>query len=201
MKSYKEKRLQMYNKKPVRKKIYIKNMYCKCCIRLLKSDFENNDIKVLNIGKGFAEIEYNDKIITQDKIREILSLSELSLITNTDEKIIENLKHTVRELIFEMNNVDSIAKKSDYIVEKTGLNYRYLSNLFSKYENTTLEKYIINQKIIRIKQLIEENEFTLSEISYMMDYSSVQYLSTQFKKITGMTVSEYKEQLNLNDLS
>lgn len=176
-------------------------MYCKCCIRLLKSDFENNDIKVLNIGKGFAEIEYNDKIITQDKIREILSLSELSLITNTDEKIIENLKHTVRELIFEMNNVDSIAKKSDYIVEKTGLNYRYLSNLFSKYENTTLEKYIINQKIIRIKQLIEENEFTLSEISYMMDYSSVQYLSTQFKKITGMTVSEYKEQLNLNDLS
>jgi AraC family transcriptional regulator len=98
----------------------------------------------------------------------------------------------VFELIYKMNNVNSIAQKSEYIVEKLGLNYRYISNLFSKYEPQTLEKYIIRHKIERIKQLIDENEYTLGEIAYMMDYSSVQYLSNQFKKETGMTVSEYK---------
>ncbi|NOZ35900.1 MAG: helix-turn-helix transcriptional regulator [Chlorobi bacterium] len=183
----------MYNKNAVRKKIYIKNMFGKCCIRIVKKDFEDNHIQVLNIKQGFAEIEYNSANIDIQKISEILALSDLSLIKNNEEKIIEKLKITVRELIFEMNNVDSIAKKSEYIIEKLGLNYRYLSRLFSKYELITLEKYIISNKIERIKQLISENEYSLSEIAYMMDYSSVQYLSTQFKKEAGITVSDYKE--------
>ncbi|NPA68230.1 MAG: helix-turn-helix transcriptional regulator, partial [Chlorobi bacterium] len=77
------------------------------------------------------------------------------------------------------------------------LNYRYLSKIFSNHEPVTLEKYIIKEKIKKIKQLITEDEFTLSEIVYMMDYSSVQYLSAQFKKETGLTVTEYKEKHDL----
>ncbi|MCD6555958.1 MAG: hypothetical protein J7K64_02075, partial [Bacteroidales bacterium] len=165
----------MYNKNAVRKKIYIKNMQGKCCIRILKKDFEENNIKIITIKQGFAEIQYNPNEINIKKISEILALSDLVLIKNNDEKIIEKLKMTIHELIFEMNNVDSIAKKSEYIVEKLSLNYRYLSGLFSKYENNTLEKYIISKKIERIKQLIIVNEFNISEIAYMMDYSSVQY--------------------------
>ena len=92
-----------------------------------------------------------------------------------------------------LNNVDSIVRKSDYLVEKLGLSYQYLSKIFSEHEHHTLEKYIILQKIERIKHLLDSEEFTLSEIAYRMDYSSVQYLSNQFKSITGMTVSEYKE--------
>jgi len=76
-------------------------------------------------------------------------------------------------------------------------NAGYLSTLFSKYEVLTLEKYIISQKIERIKQQIIENEYSLSEIAYMMNYSSVQYLSTQFKKETGMTVTKFKENFGL----
>jgi YesN/AraC family two-component response regulator len=72
------------------------------------------------------------------------------------------------------------------------MSYRQMSSLFSKYEITTLEKYIILNKIERIKELIDSEEFTLSEIAYMMDCNSVQYLSNQFKKETGMSVSEYK---------
>jgi len=68
-----------------------------------------------------------------------------------------------------------------------------MSKVFSEHQHTTLEKYIIHQKVERIKHLIDSEEFTLSEISYMMDYSSVQYLSNQFKSITGITVSQYKE--------
>ena len=183
----------MYNKNAVRKKIYIKNMQGKCCIRILKKDFEENNIKIITIKQGFAEIQYNPNEINIKKISEILALSDLVLIKNNDEKIIEKLKMTIHELIFEMNNVDSIAKKSEYIVEKLSLNYRYLSGLFSKYENNTLEKYIISKKIERIKQLIIVNEFNISEIAYMMDYSSVQYLSAQFKKETGITLSDYKK--------
>ncbi len=187
----------MYNKNAVSKKIYIKNMSGKCCIRILRKDFEANNIKVIDIGQGFAEIEYDSEIINEQKIRNILALSDLSLIKNNEEKTVEKVKLTVRELIFEMNNVNSIAKKSEYIVEKLGLNYRYLSTLFSKYEVLTLEKYIISQKIERIKQLIIENEYSLSEIAYIMDYSSLQYLSAQFKKETGMTVTEFKEKYGL----
>lgn len=171
-------------------------MLGRCCIRIVKKDFEENNITVLSIKQGFAEIQYNTKEINSQKISEILALSDMSLIKNNDEKIIEKLKVTVHELIFEMNNVDSIAKKSEYIVEKLGLNYRYLSRLFSKYEPVTLEKYIISNKIKRIKQLISENEINISEIAYMMDYSSVQYLSSQFKKETGSTLSDYKKQYN-----
>ena len=186
----------MYNKNNiVTKKIYIKNMLCKCCVRMLKHDFEENDIRVEDIGIGFAEITYNSAKINKDKIKEILKLSDLSLIKSREEIIVEDIKKAVIDLIHHMNNVNSIAKKSEYIVEKLGLNYRYLSKLFSKHEDMTLERYIIFQKIERIKQLINEEEFTLSEIAYMMDYSSVQYLSNQFKKETGYSVSGFK---NLN---
>lgn len=184
----------MYNKNDtVTKKIYIKNMISNCCIRTLKSDLEENNIIVNEIRLGFAKITYNLSKINDEKIASILALSELSLIKSREQKIVENIKIAVIELIHKMNNVDSIAKKSDYIVEKLGLNYRYLSKLFSNIEPVTLEKYIILNKIERIKNLIDEDEYTLSEIAYMMDYSSVQYLSNQFKKETGYSVSDYKQ--------
>jgi len=106
--------------------------------------------------------------------------------------LVEEIKQAVIELIHFMNNMDSVVRKKEYIVEKLGRNYNYLSRLFSAYEPVTLEKYIIQQKIERIKELIDEGELTLSEISYMMDYSSVHYLSNQFKKMTGYSVTEYK---------
>ncbi len=88
--------------------------------------------------------------------------------------------------------MNSVVRKSEYIVEKMGKSYSHLSRVFSRFESVTLEKYIIYQKIERIKDLIDQDELTLSEIAYMMDYSSVQYLSNQFKKITGFSVTEYK---------
>jgi AraC-like DNA-binding protein len=96
-----------------------------------------------------------------------------------------------------MNNVDSVVRKSEYLVEMLGLSYQQLSKIFSKYESITLERYIILNKVERIKELILQDEYTLSEIAYMMDYSSVQYLSNQFKKETGYSVTEYKK-LGLN---
>jgi len=173
-------------------KIHLKNLQSKCCVRAIKLDLESIGVKILSLNTFFVEIQYDKNTISKKKIIEILALSGVSIINSREEKIIEEAKKAVYELIFEMNNVDSIVKKSEYIVEKTGYNYRFISKLFSDYESITLEKYIIQQKIKKIKQLIIEGEFSLSEIAYMMDYSSVQYLSTQFKKETGITVSQFK---------
>jgi YesN/AraC family two-component response regulator len=83
-------------------------------------------------------------------------------------------------------------------VEKMGISYQQISKIFSKYEPITLERYSILVKIEKVKEMIWSDEFSLSEIAYMMDYSSVQYLSNQFKKETGYSVTEYKKQgLNL----
>jgi AraC-like DNA-binding protein len=86
-----------------------------------------------------------------------------------------------------------MVRNSDYLVGKFGKTYPYLSSVFSKYEGITLEKYIIFQKIEKAKALIEEDELSLSEIAFMMGYSSVQYLSTQFKSVTGVSVSDFKK--------
>jgi len=107
--------------------------------------------------------------------------------------MVEKIKLSVIELVHLMNNVDSIARKSDYLVEKLGLSFQYLSKIFSAHEPITLEKFIILHKIERTKELIDSNDYTLSEIAFMMDYSSVQHLSTQFKNITGISVTEYKQ--------
>ena len=173
--------------------IHIKNMMCKCCLRVIREELENAGIGVEEISLGRARISYNEKVITLEDVRNVLVEFGTDLIDSRDHRLVEEIKMAVVELIHHMNNVDSMVRKSEYLVEKTGLSYAYLSRIFSTHEHITLEKFIILNKIERIKELIDQDEFTLSEIAFMMDYSSVQYLSNQFKHNTGMTVSEYKE--------
>jgi AraC family transcriptional regulator len=168
-------------------------MVCQCCIRVIREDLEHSGIVVNEINLGRATITYNEDRISHEDIRKVLQGSGKELIETRDHRLVEEIKLGVIELIHHMNNVDSIAQKSEYLVGKTGLSYPYLSRIFSSNQNITLEKFIILNKIERIKELIDQEEFTLSEIAYMMDYSSVQYLSNQFKQLTGMTVSEYRE--------
>jgi len=186
-------------------KLYIKNMMSKCCIYVIRNLLESNNIKVSFIKLGYAEVVFSKNSPTITEIDKILKTLGFGLIVSREKRIVEQTKIAVIELIHHMNNVNSIVQKTDYLVEKLNLSYQQLSKLFSRYENTTLEKFIIRNKIERIKELIDSDEFTLSEIAYMMDYSSVQYLSSQFKKETGITVSEYKkdhriEKIALEDL-
>ncbi|MEN8201665.1 MAG: helix-turn-helix domain-containing protein [Bacteroidota bacterium] len=173
--------------------IHIKNMVCQCCIRVIREDLERAGIAVKEIGLGKATITYDEESISHEDIRKVLLESGMDLIETREHRLVEEIKLAVIELIHHMNNVDSIVRKSEYLVEKTGLSYTYLSRIFSKHEHITLEKYLILHKIERIKELIDQDEFTLSEIAFMMDYSSVQYLSNQFKHMCGMTVSQYKD--------
>ncbi len=172
--------------------IHIRNMVCNCCKIFLKEKLEESGIKVLEISLGRARVSYNTEIIQHDKINRLLQKYGFSLLEKREDILVSEIKLAVIELIHHLNNVNSIVRKSDYLVEKLGFSYPYLSKIFSEHENNTLEKFIIGQKIERIKHMLDEEEYSLSEIAYMMDYSSVQYLSNQFKKITGVTVSQYK---------
>jgi len=172
--------------------IHIKNMVSRCCIVLIKEKLEKAGILVDEISLGKATIRFDETRVSREDIRKVLLELGTDLIEDREQQLVEKIKLAVIELIHYMNNVDSIVRKSDYLVEKLGLSYSYLSRIFSSHEHITLERYIILNKIERIKELIDQEEFTLSEIAFMMDYSSVQYLSSQFRNITGMTVSEYK---------
>lgn len=172
--------------------IYIKNMVCSCCKIFLQEKLEDSGVIVHEISLGKARISFNKKVITREGIKAILKKYGFDLLVNKEDKLVADIKLAVVELIHHLNNVNSIVRKSDYIVEKLGFSYQYLSKTFSEHQHITLEKFIIAQKIERIKHMLDNDEYSLSEIAYMMDYSSVQYLSNQFKKMTGITVSQYK---------
>jgi AraC family transcriptional regulator len=105
---------------------------------------------------------------------------------------IEKVKNLIIDQI--QNKDDSLnTNYSNYLSKELGLDYSYLSNLFSSIENITIEKFIIHQKIQKVQELLVYNELNLNEIAYKMNYSSVQALSMQFKKIMGYTPSHYKE--------
>jgi AraC family transcriptional regulator len=167
-------------------------MVCSCCKIFLQEKMEESGVIVHEMSLGKARISFDKKTIGLEEIKAVLKRYGFDLLVNKEEKLVADIKLAVIELIHHLNNVNSIVRKSEYIVEKLGFSYQYLSKTFSEHEHITLEKYIIAQKIERIKHLIDNDEYFLSEIAYMMDYSSVQYLSNQFKKMTGITVSQYK---------
>jgi len=106
--------------------------------------------------------------------------------------LVEQIKTTVIEMIHYAENLPEV-KNSIFISEKLGVSYAYLSKLFTKNEELTIEKFIILQKIERVKELLSYEELSLSEISYNLGYSSVQHLSNQFRSVTGMSVTEFKK--------
>lgn len=173
------------------KRYNIKNLNIRGAAVLLKEKLEQSGFTVVKTGPGFIELD-NMQDTDEKRLSELLERYDFEIIRDKDRLLVEQIKQAVIELIHYMNNMNSVVRKSEYLVEKLGKSYSYLSRVFSSYEPITLEKYIILQKIERIKNLIDEDELTLSEISYMMDYSSVQYLSNQFKKVTGYSVTEYK---------
>ena len=172
---------------------FLKNMVCDCCIILLKKVLEENDFTVNKIQLGEVSVSYNHKSGKREKLLSLFRELNLEPVQTREQIIVEKIKLAVIELIHELNNVSSIIRKSDYLVGKMGMSYQYLSKLFSEQEPVTLEKYIILQKVERIKELVDAGELNYSEIAYIMDYSSVHYLSAQFKNITGMTLTEYSQ--------
>ncbi|MBI9033660.1 MAG: helix-turn-helix transcriptional regulator [Bacteroidales bacterium] len=171
----------------------LRNMNCRCCIRLIQLLFKQQQININYIKMGELDFDFNPRLISYADICKLLQENGFEITEDREQIIVEQIKIAVIELIHQYNNSNSIIRNSDYLVERTGYSYQTLSGLFSKHENKTLEKFIIAHKIEKVKELLEESELTLSEIAFQMGYSSVQYLSSQFKSITSYTVSDYKK--------
>ncbi len=173
--------------------LLIKNMVCNRCIKVVKEELERLGLDVRSIVLGEVVVNGNKKDLPYDEIKKVLEENGFELIEDRKAKKIEQIKLIILDLVRRDDEKNPLNENySDYIVEKTGMDYHYLSNLFSSVENITIEQYIILQKIERAKELLKYGELTLSEIAFKLGYSSVQHLSNQFKKITGLTASQFK---------
>lgn len=171
--------------------IYIKNMVCDRCIMAVRSELTKLNIKVSDVELGEVTIDGEIGNEKKSKLRDALNNLGFELLDDSKTRIIEKIKTAIIQLIHHSDN-DIKINYSSFIEDKLKKDYNYLSNLFSEIEGTTIEKYIINQKIERVKELLVYNELSLSEIANKMGYSSVAYLSGQFKKVTGLTPSHFK---------
>ncbi|MEI6489118.1 MAG: helix-turn-helix domain-containing protein [Bacteroidota bacterium] len=185
--------MQKHNFNTSRTVIHIKNMVSTSCVKIVKQELERTGfIEVLSVELGEAEIQFDSQIFNLNVVNEILKRNGFELLLDTNKKLVEKIKTAVIQFVFYGNNNTSLVRNSDYLSEKLQLSYQHLSKVFSETTGITLEKYIILIKAEKIKEMISYDEYTLSEIAYFMGYSSVQYLSNQFKQVTGYTVSEYK---------
>ncbi len=174
--------------------IFIKNMVCNRCIKVVKDELAKIGIITGRVTLGEAEILNDDILLRLTEINEVLIQNGFELLDNKQSKLIEKIKLLIIKAIHykKEEELEGIIF-SEYLSEKTELSYQYLSNLFSSYEGITIEKFIINQKIEKAKELIIYNELNLSETAFRLGYKSVQHLSSQFKKVTGLTPSAFKQ--------
>lgn len=172
--------------------INVKNMTCSCCINLLQRELAIDGIVIHELKLGTLILSHDPKQITWKKIEGILEGLGFEIIRDKEKILVEQIKQAIIDLVHN-STYNAMVRNSDYLVERFGMSYPYISTLFSNHEKITLEKFTILHKIEKVKELIEYGELTLSEIAYIMGYSSVQYLSTQFKSVTGRSVTEYKD--------
>ena len=168
-------------------------MVCNRCIKVVKDEFAKLDIEIEEIELGKVHVTSHLDENKINDVRKVLNENGFELIDDKKSQLIDRIKTIIIEKVhYSENNFDTV-KTSEYIAKQLGHDYSYLSNLFSSVEGITIEKYIINQKIEKVKELLVYDELSLNEISYQMGYSSVQHLSNQFKKVTGLTPSHFKK--------
>ena len=173
--------------------IYIKNMVCNRCIAAVKQAFEMEGLKPLEVKLGEVEIP---KVPAKSQLVKIgFRMLELGfeILGNQKRKIIERVKNFLIEKI-QTGNLEEHFRISDFLSKKLNKDYSIISRLFSEVEGMTIEQFFILQKIEKVKELIIYNEMNLSEIAFLLGYSSGAHLSAQFKKVTGMSPSYFRNQ-------
>ncbi len=173
-------------------KLFIKNMVSLRCKLLVKEELTKLGIRYLSVDLGTIELDQDITLEQLEKLQKALIYSGLELMEDKNAILVEKIKNTIIEMVHYSDEYVKY-KFSNYLSENLGYDYAYLANLFSSVKGITIEKYIILNKIEHVKELLLYNELSLKEISYKMHYSSVAHLCTQFKKITGLTPTYFKQ--------
>lgn len=167
-------------------------MVCDRCLMVVRNQLEELGLPFKNVQLGQVELSEEPKPGKLELLRQRLSELGFELLDDKKSKTVERIKNTIISLVHGKDAEEFNMKLSVMLEEKLGMDYHYLTTLFSTVEGITIEKYAILQRIEKVKELLMYDEKSLSEIAYEMGYSSVQHLSQQFKKVTGLTPTQFK---------
>lgn len=174
--------------------ILVKNMVCARCIMAVEAILNEEQIPFQKVIFGEIHLEVNLDENQKEKLKNKLAKIGFEMIDNQNSGLVEKIKQLViKKARNEVENENRKLKLSQYIVEKMHHEYTYLSSLFSSVEGRTIENYFIEHRIEKAKELLVYDQHTLSQIAYELEYSSVAHLSAQFKKVTGLTPTYFKE--------
>ena len=171
-------------------------MVCNRCIMAVEDIFNSLNIKYTDIQLGNVSLSYAIDNTTKENLKNRLTAIGFELLDDHREKLVEQVKTRIISTIYEGNEL--IYTFSQLISDELGMDYPQISKIFSDLEHITIEKFFIKQRIERAKELLSYDELTLTQIADQLQYSSVSHLSAQFKKITGLTPSQYKLQNDKN---
>lgn len=173
--------------------IYIRNMVCARCIKAVTGIFLEAGISLSDVKLGVAGLDQRLTDAQVINLRKRLIEEGFEWLDNEKVKLVERIKQEIVHLVHYSDLEEMKINLSDHLAIKLHKDYHYLGSAFSSIENTTIEQYFILQKIEKVKEWLVYNEFTLSEIAFRLGYSSLAHLSSQFKKTTGFTPSQFKK--------
>jgi len=173
-------------------KLYIKNMVSSRCIIAVKEVLEKTGLQHIEVYLGEVILRENLSGAQLGRIRPALLQSGFELLENKKDILLQQIKTHIVQIVYSSDE-PLVKNLSIYLSDKLGYDYTYMSNLFSARLGTTIEKFYICHKIERVKELLTYGELSLTDIAFKMHYSSVAHLSSQFKKVTGMTPSGFKQ--------
>lgn len=171
--------------------LHIKNMVCNRCIMVVEDQLKRLGLQPLSVELGVAILQSQVTDEVYHSVKEALEPFGFELMDDKKSQVIEQIKDAIIELVHYKDS-DLKVNLSDHLASKLNRDYSSLSKLFSEVTNTTIEKYLIAQKIERAKELLVYGELSLNEIADELNYSSAAYLSSQFKSVTGLTPSYFK---------
>ncbi|MDQ6757273.1 MAG: AraC family transcriptional regulator [Bacteroidota bacterium] len=176
-------------------KIFIKNMVSNRCKMIVKSELDNLGLEYNLLELGEVELIEKPSAVKNEELKMALLKWDFELMDNRKTILAERVKAVVIEMIHVSKEFPK-TNYSDYISKKLLHDYTYLSNVFSEVENITIEHFIIAHKIEKVKELLLYDEYNITEIANMLNYSNVAHLSNQFKKVTGFTPTFFKAMKN-----
>jgi AraC-like DNA-binding protein len=166
-------------------------MVCIRCKMVVKSELENLGLQYISVDLGETEIAGEITPEQRQQLAKALKETGLELMDDKKSILVERIKTSIIELVHFTDDQIKV-NLSDHLSQKLNHNYTYLANLFSEVKGTTIEKYYLTHKIERVKELLAYDELNLTEIAWKLHYSSVAHLSNQFRKMTGLTPTQFK---------
>ena len=172
--------------------IYIKNMVCNRCVMVVRDEFEKAGMKPVDVTLGLVHLDRDPSTEKMNKITARLEALGFEILDDRNKKLIEQIKNALIKMV-QGGELEEHFSIVEFLSRKIPRDDTQLSRLFSEVEGITIEQFFILQKIEKVKELLVYDELTLSEIAWKLGYSSVAHLSAQFRKVTGLTPTNFKK--------